>query len=155
MDKLALALVIASQKLRSYFHSHTIHPRTHQLSSKAGPPETRCLRSSSEMGNRTEPTQYRVHASASNQRVSSYLPFEIMCNASDYAMGAILGQWRNKNFQPIYYASKTLTVTQHKRGKYLGNGFNGLMLELVLILLEKIGFCNGNRPNTSFFFLLH
>ena len=40
------------------------------------------------------------------------LPFEIMCDASDYAVGAVLGQRRNKHFQPIYYASKTLTVTQ-------------------------------------------
>ncbi|CAN6486633.1 unnamed protein product [Victoria cruziana] len=36
------------------------------------------------------------------------LPFEIMCNTSDYAIGAILGQWVEKKPVVIYYASKTL-----------------------------------------------
>ncbi|XP_022003438.1 uncharacterized protein LOC110900888 [Helianthus annuus] len=36
------------------------------------------------------------------------LPFEIMCDTSDYAIGAVLGQRREKHFHPIYYASKTL-----------------------------------------------
>ena len=34
-------------------------------------------------------------------------PFEIMCDASDYAVGAILGQRKDKNFWAIYYASQT------------------------------------------------
>ena len=40
------------------------------------------------------------------------LPFEIMCDASDYAVGAVLGQRRDKQFQPIHYASKTMNPTQ-------------------------------------------
>nr|GEW31131.1 reverse transcriptase domain-containing protein [Tanacetum cinerariifolium] len=40
------------------------------------------------------------------------LPFEIMCDASDYAVGAFLGQRKAKHFQPLYYASKTLTDAQ-------------------------------------------
>ncbi|XP_021864044.1 uncharacterized protein [Spinacia oleracea] len=36
------------------------------------------------------------------------LPFEIMCDASDYAFGAVLGQRKNKVFYAIYYASKTV-----------------------------------------------
>ncbi|KAJ9548063.1 LOW QUALITY PROTEIN: hypothetical protein OSB04_020606 [Centaurea solstitialis] len=35
------------------------------------------------------------------------LPFEVMCDASDWAVGAVLGQKREKIFHPIYYASKT------------------------------------------------
>ena len=35
-------------------------------------------------------------------------PFELMCDASNYATGAVLGQKREKIFQVIYYASKTL-----------------------------------------------
>ena len=35
-----------------------------------------------------------------------------MCDASDYALGVVLGQRKNKQFQPIYYASRTLNDTQ-------------------------------------------
>ncbi|CAN1293896.1 Retrovirus-related Pol polyprotein from transposon 17.6 [Linum perenne] len=40
------------------------------------------------------------------------LPFELMCDASDYAVGAILGQRIDKRFRPIFYASKTLNEAQ-------------------------------------------
>ncbi|GKE17286.1 reverse transcriptase domain-containing protein [Tanacetum coccineum] len=40
------------------------------------------------------------------------LPFEIMCDASDFAMGAFLVQRKDKYFQPIHYASKTLSDAQ-------------------------------------------
>ena len=40
------------------------------------------------------------------------LPFEIMCDASDYAIGAVLGQRVNKVPHVIYYASKTLSDAQ-------------------------------------------
>nr|GFA66389.1 reverse transcriptase domain-containing protein [Tanacetum cinerariifolium] len=35
-------------------------------------------------------------------------PFEIMCDASDYAVGVFLGQRVEKHFWPINYASKTI-----------------------------------------------
>jgi len=37
------------------------------------------------------------------------LPFEIMCDASDYAMGVVLGQTKDKKHHAIAYDSKTLT----------------------------------------------
>nr|GEX49529.1 reverse transcriptase domain-containing protein [Tanacetum cinerariifolium] len=40
------------------------------------------------------------------------LPFELMCDASDYAIGAVLRQRKSKHFQPIHYASKTMTEAQ-------------------------------------------
>ena len=38
--------------------------------------------------------------------------FEIMCDASDYVMGAVLGQRIEKIFKAIYYASKTFNEAQ-------------------------------------------
>jgi len=40
------------------------------------------------------------------------LDFEVMCNASDYAVGAVMGQRKNKNFHVIHYASKVLNEAQ-------------------------------------------
>ncbi|CAL8993268.1 unnamed protein product, partial [Prunus brigantina] len=40
------------------------------------------------------------------------LPFELMCDASDYAIGAVLGQRVNKLAHVIYYASRTLNDAQ-------------------------------------------
>ena len=40
------------------------------------------------------------------------LPFELMCDASDYALGAVLGQRKDKQPHVIYYASRTLNYAQ-------------------------------------------
>nr|GEW12563.1 reverse transcriptase domain-containing protein [Tanacetum cinerariifolium] len=40
------------------------------------------------------------------------LLFELMCDASDFAIGAVLGKRYEKYFQPIHYASKTLTEAE-------------------------------------------
>jgi hypothetical protein len=39
-------------------------------------------------------------------------PFEIMCDASDYAVGAVLGQRKEGRVHAVYYASKTLNEAQ-------------------------------------------
>lgn len=39
-------------------------------------------------------------------------PFDIMCDASDYAVGAILGQRKDKKLHAIYYASRTFVKAQ-------------------------------------------
>ena len=39
-------------------------------------------------------------------------PFEIMCDASDYAIGVVLGQREDKKAFVIYYANKTLDSAQ-------------------------------------------
>ncbi|CAN6721162.1 unnamed protein product [Malus baccata var. baccata] len=40
------------------------------------------------------------------------LPFKLMCDASDYALGAVLGQMKDKRPHVIYYASQTLNDAQ-------------------------------------------
>jgi hypothetical protein len=40
------------------------------------------------------------------------VPFEIMCDASDYAVGPVLGQHVDKLPHVIYYASRTLNDAQ-------------------------------------------
>nr|GEU65600.1 DNA-directed DNA polymerase [Tanacetum cinerariifolium] len=40
------------------------------------------------------------------------LPFELMCDASNFAIGAVLGQRQEKHFRPIHYARKTMTKAE-------------------------------------------
>nr|GEU70535.1 reverse transcriptase domain-containing protein [Tanacetum cinerariifolium] len=40
------------------------------------------------------------------------MPFELMCDASDFVIGAVLGQSQHKNFRLIHYASKTMTEAE-------------------------------------------
>nr|GEV58561.1 reverse transcriptase domain-containing protein [Tanacetum cinerariifolium] len=39
-------------------------------------------------------------------------PFELMCDASDFAVGAVLGQRIEKHFMPIHYASKMMNEAE-------------------------------------------
>nr|GEY84173.1 reverse transcriptase domain-containing protein [Tanacetum cinerariifolium] len=40
------------------------------------------------------------------------LPFELMCDASEFSIGVVLGQCQEKHFRPIHYASKTMTEAE-------------------------------------------
>nr|GEU66880.1 reverse transcriptase domain-containing protein [Tanacetum cinerariifolium] len=42
------------------------------------------------------------------------MPFELMCDANDFTIGAVLGQRQDKHFRPIHYASKTMTEAESK-----------------------------------------
>nr|GEW01797.1 reverse transcriptase domain-containing protein [Tanacetum cinerariifolium] len=41
------------------------------------------------------------------------MPFELMYDASDFAIRAVLGQRQDKHFRPIHYASKTITEAEY------------------------------------------
>nr|GEZ71547.1 DNA-directed DNA polymerase [Tanacetum cinerariifolium] len=38
------------------------------------------------------------------------MPFELMCDASDFAIGAVLGQRQEKHFRPIHYANRVFNI---------------------------------------------
>ncbi|GKA67727.1 reverse transcriptase domain-containing protein [Tanacetum coccineum] len=40
------------------------------------------------------------------------LPFELLCDTSDFSIGAVLGLRHEKHFRPIHYASKTMTEAE-------------------------------------------
>nr|GEX44243.1 reverse transcriptase domain-containing protein [Tanacetum cinerariifolium] len=40
------------------------------------------------------------------------LPFELMCDASDFVIGVVLGQRQEKHFRRMHYASKTMTESK-------------------------------------------
>nr|GEX86183.1 reverse transcriptase domain-containing protein [Tanacetum cinerariifolium] len=40
------------------------------------------------------------------------MPFELVCDASDFAIGVVLGQRQEKHFRTIHYASKTMTEVE-------------------------------------------
>nr|GEX72715.1 reverse transcriptase domain-containing protein [Tanacetum cinerariifolium] len=40
------------------------------------------------------------------------MPSKLMCDASDFAIGAVLGQHQDKHFRPIHYAIKTMTKAE-------------------------------------------
>nr|GEW86485.1 reverse transcriptase domain-containing protein [Tanacetum cinerariifolium] len=40
------------------------------------------------------------------------IPFKLMCDASNFAIVAVLGQRQDKHFRPIHYASKTMTKAE-------------------------------------------
>nr|GEV14868.1 reverse transcriptase domain-containing protein [Tanacetum cinerariifolium] len=50
----------------------------------------------------------KTHGSSNLDCSKLGLPFELMCDISDFTIGAVLGQRHEKHFKPIHYASKTM-----------------------------------------------
>nr|GEU66418.1 reverse transcriptase domain-containing protein [Tanacetum cinerariifolium] len=62
------------------------------------------------------------------------MPFELMCDASDFAIGAVLGQRQDKHFRPIHYASKTMTKVESNYTTKKGNVSRGVCLREISVL---------------------
>ena len=62
------------------------------------------------------------------------LPFELMCDASEFTLGAVLGQWKGNRFHPIYYARKSLNDAQRN--------YTTMEKELLALVfaVDKLGF---------------
>ncbi|KAG7559377.1 Retrotransposon gag domain [Arabidopsis thaliana x Arabidopsis arenosa] len=87
-------------------------------------------------------------------------PFEIMCDASDYAVGAVLGQRIDKKLHVIYYASRTLDKPKEDhaalRHIYAKKDTKPRLLRWILLLQEfdmeivdKKGIENGAADHLS------
>nr|GFB40714.1 reverse transcriptase domain-containing protein [Tanacetum cinerariifolium] len=68
------------------------------------------------------------------------MPFELMYDASDFAIGAVLGKQQDKHFRPINYASKTMTEAE---SNYIMNEKE--MLAVVQEAIEILKVCHS-RP---------
>ena len=68
------------------------------------------------------------------------LPFEIMCDASDYVVGVVLGQRVDKKLNVIQYASKTLDNAQRNNATTEKNSWQLYLLvissDLILLILK-------------------
>jgi hypothetical protein len=68
-----------------------------------------------------------------------HLPFEIMCDANDYAVGAVLSQSKDKKHYAISYTSKTLT------GPQLNYATTEKELLAMVFAIRKIQIISGGR----------
>nr|GEX77607.1 DNA-directed DNA polymerase [Tanacetum cinerariifolium]GEX87926.1 DNA-directed DNA polymerase [Tanacetum cinerariifolium] len=69
------------------------------------------------------------------------MPLKLSCDASDFAIGAVLGQRQEKHFRPIHYASKTMTeaesnYTTAEKEISRGKDSKAILLRWVLLLQE-------------------
>nr|GEV49678.1 reverse transcriptase domain-containing protein [Tanacetum cinerariifolium] len=70
-------------------------------------------------------------------------PFELMCNASDFAIGAVMGQCQEKHFRPIHYASKTISEAE--------SNYTTTEKEMLVVVKLSCGefHCQGNVVPTE------
>nr|GFA07766.1 reverse transcriptase domain-containing protein [Tanacetum cinerariifolium] len=89
------------------------------------------------------------------------MPFELMCDASDFAIGAVIGKRQDKHFRPIHYANKTMTKAESKytttENEMLAVIFKDISFEIsfadALILMPKFASTlkalTGNKEKLS------
>nr|GFA67378.1 DNA-directed DNA polymerase [Tanacetum cinerariifolium] len=58
------------------------------------------------------------------------MPFEHMCDASDFAIGVVLGKRHEKHFKPIHYASKTMNDAE--------SNYTMTEKEMLAVVLKRI-----------------
>nr|GEV87045.1 reverse transcriptase domain-containing protein [Tanacetum cinerariifolium] len=74
-------------------------------------------------------------------------PFELMCDARDYAVGAVLGQRVEKHFRPIHYASKTMNQAK--------TNYTTTEKEMLVVVYAFEKFCSYLIMNKSIVYTDH
>nr|GEY04776.1 reverse transcriptase domain-containing protein [Tanacetum cinerariifolium] len=74
-------------------------------------------------------------------------PFELMCDANDYAVGAVLGQIVEKHFWPIHYASKTMNQAE--------TNYTTTEKEMLAVVYAFEKFCSYLIMNKSIVYIDH
>nr|GEZ47306.1 reverse transcriptase domain-containing protein [Tanacetum cinerariifolium] len=74
-------------------------------------------------------------------------PFELMCDASDYAVGAVLGQRIEKHFRPIHYTSKTMNQAEAN--------YTTTEKEMLVVVYAFENFCSYLIMNKSIVYTDH
>nr|GFB86481.1 reverse transcriptase domain-containing protein [Tanacetum cinerariifolium] len=74
-------------------------------------------------------------------------PFELLCDASDYAVGVVLGQRIEKHFRPIHYASKTMNQA--------GANYTTTEKEMLAVVYAFKKFCSYFIMNKSIVYTDH
>nr|GFA68753.1 reverse transcriptase domain-containing protein [Tanacetum cinerariifolium] len=74
-------------------------------------------------------------------------PFELMCDASDYAVGDVLGQRVEKHFRPIHYASKTMNQAE--------TNYTTTEKEMLVVVYAFEKFCSYLIMNRSIVYTDH
>nr|GEZ77813.1 hypothetical protein [Tanacetum cinerariifolium] len=74
-------------------------------------------------------------------------PFEFMCDASDYAVGAVLGQRIEKHFRPIHYASKIMNQAEAN--------YTTTKKEMLMVVYAFEKFCSYLIMNKSIVYTDH
>nr|GEY96295.1 reverse transcriptase domain-containing protein [Tanacetum cinerariifolium] len=74
-------------------------------------------------------------------------PFELMCDASDFAVGAVLGQRIEKHFRPIHYASKTMNQAE--------TNYTTTEKEMLVVVYAFEKFCSYLIMNKSIVYTDH
>nr|GEW65027.1 reverse transcriptase domain-containing protein [Tanacetum cinerariifolium] len=82
-------------------------------------------------------------------------PFELMCDASDFTVGAVLRQRIEKHFRPIHYASKTMTEAESNytttEKEMLAVVYAFEKFRSYLIMNKSIVYTDHSALNTSWF----